>query len=202
VNRAGSKRVERNRENEMDAMKLLLERASAVKLQDPGPTPDELDAILRSALRAPDHGRLRPWRFIVVAGEERARFGLLLAESLKTREPGAAAEAIERERQKALRAPLIVIVAARIKPGTKIPDVEQIISAGAAAEHIMLAAQALGYGAMWRTGAPAYDPRVKEGLRLEASDAIVGIIYIGTPALAPREGPRPEPADFVTRWQG
>jgi len=186
----------------MDAVKLLLERASAINLKDPGPSQDELDTILRSALRAPDHGRLRPWHFIVISGEERGRFGLLLAETLKAREPAATQEMLERERQKALRAPVILIVAARIKPSDKIPEVEQIVSAGTAAEHIMLAAQALGYGAMWRTGAPAYDARVKEGLRLQASDAIIGIIYIGTPGVAPREMPRPELGDFVTRWQG
>jgi nitroreductase len=107
---------------------------------------------------------------------------------------------LARERQKALRAPVILVVAARVKPSEKIPEVEQIISAGAAAEHIMLAAQAMGYGAMWRTGAPAYDARVKEGLRLQESDAIVGIIYIGAPVAPARELPRPELDDFVTRW--
>lgn len=186
----------------MDAVKLLLERASAVKLQEPGPTQEELDTMLRGALRAPDHGRLRPWHFIVISGEARARFGMLLAGSLKARVPDATREMLDREQQKALRAPVILVVAARLKPSEKIPEVEQIVSAGAAAEHIMLAAQALGYGAMWRTGEPAYDAHVKEGLRLQASDAIIGIIYIGTPAVTPRESPRLELNDFVTRWQG
>jgi nitroreductase len=185
----------------MDAVKLLLGRASALKLQEPGPTQEDLDTMLRSALRAPDHGRLRPWHFIVISGDERARFGTLLAESLKARAPDTTQEMLDREQQKALRAPVIVIVVARVKPSEKIPEVEQIISAGAAAEHIMLAAQALGYGAMWRTGEPAYDARVKAGLRLQASDTIVGILYIGTPAMAPRELSRLELSDFVTRWQ-
>jgi len=185
----------------MDAMKLLLERTSAVKVQEPGPTQEELDTILRSAVRAPDHGRLRPWHFIVITGEARVRFGSLLAESLKAREPTATLEMLEREQHKALRAPVVIVVVARIKTGDKIPDVEQIVSAGAAAEHIMLAAQALGFGAMWRTGAPAYDERVKEGLRLQADDAIVGFIHIGTPAVVPPELPRPELNDVVTRWQ-
>jgi nitroreductase len=186
----------------MDAIKLLLERASAVRLQDPGPTQEEVDTLLRCALRAPDHGRLRPWHFIVISGEDRERFGALLAEALAAREPEATPEVLGREQQKALRAPVLVVVAARLKPGEKIPVVEQIISAGAAAEHVMLAAQALGYGAMWRTGAPAYDARVKRGLGLQPDDAIVGIIYEGTAAMSPREMPRPELADFVTRWQG
>src|SRR5258705_10433859 len=149
----------------MDALKLLLERTSAVKVQEPGPTKEELDTILRSALRAPDHGRLRPWHFIVITGEGRTRFGNLLAEALRFREPAATREMLEREQNKALRAPVVVVVVARIKSGDRIPAVEQIVSAGAAAEHIMLAAQALAYGAMWRTGAPAYDERVKEGLQ-------------------------------------
>src|SRR5262245_25555747 len=106
----------------MDAVKLLLERASAVKLQDPGPSQEELDTMLRGALRAPDHGRLRPWHFVVIAGDERARFGELLADALKAREPGATPDTLERERQKALRAPLILIVAARIKATDKIPE--------------------------------------------------------------------------------
>jgi len=186
----------------MDGIKLLLERSSAIKLHDPGPTQEEIDTMLRGALRAPDHGRLRPWRFIVIEGEKRARFGALLADALKVREPGASEETLGRERQKALRAPLIVIVAACVKPNEKIPMVEQMISAGAAAEHIMLGAQALGYGAMWRTGAPAYDNRVKEGLGLQPGDSIIGIIYVGTPAATPRELPWPELRDFVTRWQG
>jgi len=186
----------------MDAVKLLLERSSAVKLQEPGPTREEIDTMLRSALRAPDHGRLRPWHFIVISGEDRARFGLLLADALKVREPGASEETLDRERQKALRAPLVVVVAACVKPNEKIPVVEQIISAGAAAEHIMLAAQALGYGAMWRTGAPAYDSRVKAGLGLRETDSIIGILYVGTPAMAPRELARLELGDFVTRWPG
>ena len=186
----------------MDAMKLLLERASAVKLAGPGPSAEELDTILRTALRAPDHGKLRPWRFIVIDGEARERFGALMADCLKAREPNAPPESLARERQKALRAPVIIVVAATPKPSDKIPQVEQVISAGAAAEHIMLAVQALGYGAMWRTGAPAYDAKLKAGLGLKADDAIVGIIYIGKPAMAPIEMPRPQLGDFVTRWNG
>lgn len=186
----------------MDAMKLLLERASAVKVTEPGPSSEELDAILRAALRAPDHGRLRPWRFIVIEGAQRERFGQLMAECLKGRDPNAAPETIAREKQKALRAPVILVVATVVKPSEKIPEVEQIVSAGAAAEHIMLAVQALGYGAMWRTGAIAYDARMKAGLGLKANDAIVGFIYIGKPAAPPAETPRPQLKDFVTRWNG
>src|SRR5215210_1260433 len=107
----------------MNAMKLLLERVSAVKLQEPGPSSEELDTILRTALRAPDHGRLRPWRFIVIESGNRTQFGELMAQTLQAREPHATPEMLAREKQKALRAPLILIVAAEIKPSEKIPEI-------------------------------------------------------------------------------
>ncbi len=186
----------------MDALQLLLGRDSALKLTEPGPGSEVLDIIFRGALRAPDHGRLRPWRFVVVPQDKRERLGELMAESLRARQPDAAPEMLNRERQKAFRAPLIVVVAARTKPNDKIPEVEQLISAGAAAQNIMLGAHALGYGAMWRTGAPAYDAMVKQGLGLEPTDAIIGFIYIGTRAGGSVALPRPVPADFVKVWQG
>jgi len=184
----------------MDALELLLTRDSALKLEPPAPDARALDAILKSALRAPDHGRLRPWRFVVIPGDRRERFGEVLAASLKRREPGAPPEALARERQKALRAPLILIVAARVKPSEKIPEVEQIVSAGAAAQNVMLAAHALGYGAMWRTGAPAYDPEVKRALGLDSRDSIIGFIYLGTRAGGASPLPRPGPEEFVQVW--
>lgn len=186
----------------MDALELLLGRESAVKLAEPGPGEEALETIFRSALRAPDHGRLRPWRFIVIAREKRERFGDVLAESLRLRQPDATPVMLERERGKALRAPLIVVVAARVTPSDKIPEVEQLISAGTAAQNIMLAAHALGYGAMWRTGQPAYDAGVKRALGLEPADAIIGFLYIGTRGGGPSPVARPEPADFVSVWRG
>ena len=186
----------------MDALELLLGRDSAVRLQEPGPGEQALDVIFKSALRAPDHGRLRPWRFVVIAHDERARFGEVLAESLRRRQPDATPEMLNRERQKPLRAPVIVVVAARTQPNDKIPEVEQIISAGAAAQNIMLAVHAQGYGAMWRTGEPAYDPGVKQALGLEPTDAIIGIIYIGTRVGGSSPAARPVADDFVMTWHG
>lgn len=186
----------------MDALELLLGRDSALRLEAPGPDSAALDEIFRSALRAPDHGRLRPWRFVVIAEAQRERFGEVLAGALQRREPNAAPEAIARERQKALRAPVIVVVAAQLKASAKIPDVEQIVSAGAAAQNVMLAVHALGFGAMWRTGAPAYDPGVKQALGLDPNDAIIGFIYIGTRVGGASPLPRPVVEDFVTFWRG
>jgi nitroreductase len=109
---------------------------------------------------------------------------------------------LNRERSKPLRAPVIVVVVARVRPHDKIPEVEQLLSAGAAAQNIMLAAHALGYGAMWKTGAPAYDAKVKQALGLEAADSIAGFIYLGTRAGGTSPLPHPEPDDFVKIWRG
>jgi nitroreductase len=185
----------------MGALELLHTRESAKKLQDPPPTEDALKAIFAAAVRAPDHGQLRPWRFIVIRGDARVRFGDVMAESRRLQAPQMSAEALRREREKALRAPVIVVVAARIQPEARIPQIEQILSAGAAAQNIMLAAHALGYGAMWKTGEPAYDDYVKEALGLKPIDAIVGFIYLGTRAGGPSPVARPGAEPFVQEWQ-
>lgn len=186
----------------MDALGLLLGRESALRLEEPAPSEAAFDAIFRSAVRAPDHGKLRPWRFVLIKGDARERFGEVLAETLKARRPDATPEMLARERQKALRAPAIVVVAARVNANARIPVIEQILSAGAAAQNIMLAAHALGYGAMWKTGEPAYDDSVKQALGLEAADAIVGFLYLGTRVGGSAPGARPVPEDFVQVWQG
>ena len=108
----------------------------------------------------------------------------------------------DQERQKALRAPVIVVVAAQFKKSDQVREVEQLLSSGAAAENIMLAAEALGYGAMWRTGDIAYDAKVKEALGLDPKDSIAGFIYIGTRVGGSSPAPRPVPEDFLQMWQG
>ena len=156
----------------MDALEALLTRRSPGRLTDPAPDDAALKTMLDAAMRAPDHGRLRPWRFIVLRGEARARLGDLMAEAMRRREPDMPDPALEKERAKPLRAPLIVVVAASLVEGHKIPAVEQLLAAGAAAQNLQLAAHALGFGTVWRTGAPAYDPYVKQSLGLDAADAI------------------------------
>ena len=187
----------------MDALELLHGRESAARLQAPAPSDAELAAIVQAALCAPDHGRLRPWRFIAIRGEALQRFGEVLAETLQARMPQASADVLARERAKALRAPLIVAVAARIRDNGKIPAVEQLLSAGAAAQNIMLAANALGYGAMWKTGDPAYDPAVKRALGLEEQDALVAFIYLGTNSGTARPAqPRAPVPEYLVEWRG
>ena len=186
----------------MNALELLLSRDSALKLTEPGPSEDELAIMYRSALRAPDHGRLRPWHFVTVQFDKREAFGDVMAEALRRRQSDASAEMLQRERDKAMRAPLIVVVAARIDRDRKIPPIEQIASAAAAAQNIMLAAHAQGYGAMWKTGASAYDGGVKQALGLLAQDEIIAFIYLGTRIGATSDAARPAVDDHVSSWQG
>jgi nitroreductase len=186
----------------MDALDLLLKRESAMKLASPGPTPQELDRIFASAVRAPDHGRLRPWHFVVIDEAQRGAFGDLLVESLRRHQPDAPAEMLRREREKAFRSPCIVAVAAKVKRGHKIPEIEQLGSGFAAAQTVLLAANALGYGAVWKTGGAAYDPAVKAALGLAEDDDIMGFLYIGTEVGSPSTIPRPDAKDFVTHWAG
>jgi nitroreductase len=184
----------------MQAIEALLRRYSARALQEPAPDDAALGLIFESATRAPDHGRLRPWRFIVIRSEDRARFGELLADHLRRTKGPLSDEALERERRKAFRAPLIVVVAAVVRVDGKIPGIEQVISAGAAAQNMLHAAFALGFNAMWKTGGPAYDEQVKAALGLESKDAIVGFMYVGTDEEGPGSLPRPDWRQFVQYW--
>ncbi|HLY52436.1 MAG TPA: nitroreductase [Steroidobacteraceae bacterium] len=185
----------------MQAIDALVTRRSAVTLTEPAPDDGALQLIFASAVRAPDHGRLRPWRFVVVRGAARERFGELLAAHLARTQPAATAEALQRERAKALRAPLILVVAAHVNAAVKIPPIEQVLSAGAAAQNILLASVALGYNAMWKTGGAAYDEAVKRALGFEPGDAIVGFLYVGTEA-GRTPPPRGEWRDLVHEWEG
>jgi nitroreductase len=184
----------------MQAIEALLRRHSARALKEPAPDDAALGLILESATRAPDHGRLRPWRFIVIQGENRARFGELLAEHLRRTKASVSDEALERERRKAFRAPLMVAVAAIITPDGKIPAIEQMLSAGAAAQNMLHAAFALGFSGVWKTGGAAYDEQVKVALGLESKDAIVGFLYLGTDEDGPGSLPRPDWRKFVQHW--
>ena len=186
----------------MDAIELLHTRYSASKLGEPAPSPEAVHALLESAAHVPDHGRLLPWRLLVVEGEARARLGDVMAEALSRRNPVANEQSLTREREKALRAPLIIVVATRCDESTKIPVIEQILSAGCAAHSIMQTAFALGLGAMWKTGDAAYDDIVKSALGIEPDDLIVGFIHVGTDTGGPRIRPSRSPEEYVRHWTG
>jgi nitroreductase len=181
----------------MDVLSALEARSSARKLTEPGPTREHLEQILRAGANAPDHGRLRPWRFVVISGAARNGLGEVMAQLLALKIPSANPEQLVSESNKALRAPTIIAVAARITAG-KIPEVEQVLSSGAAVENMFLAARALGYGVMWKTGDAAYDVRVKQFLGLEPRDHIVAFLYIGTLSIA--GAPQVVSLDGLVTW--
>lgn len=187
----------------MDALELLQTRASVRPddLGEPAPDDAQIDGLIRAALTAPDHGGLQPWAFIVVRGAARARLGEVFAEAAAQREPGIDAASLDRLRGKPLRAPLIIAVAARIDPDNrKVPPIEQLLSAGAAAQQLQLAANAMGFGAIWLTGDSAHDPVVTEALGLGFDDRLVGLVHIGTPTRTPAPPQRPDPAGFLREW--
>jgi nitroreductase len=186
----------------MEAIELLRTRYSASKLGAPAPSAEAVEVMLEAAARAPDHGRLQPWRLILIQGDARRLFGELLAESLARRTPLAGEQALAREREKALRAPLIVVVATRCDRSGKAPIVEQIVSAGCAAHGLMLAAFAQGLGAFWRTGEAAYDEAVKHALGVGGDDLIIGFIYVGTDTGSAPSRLRPAVHELAHRWAG
>ncbi|WP_069383876.1 nitroreductase family protein [Halomonas caseinilytica] len=185
----------------MDAMTLLHERGSMGKLTGPAPSAEQLDALYRAALRAPDHKELRPWRFVEFSGAGLERLGELFAEAEFRENPHIDDAALNAARKKPLRAPMIIAVIARVTPDEpKVPRVEQVLSAGCAAHGLLLAAHAQGLGAMWRTGRYAFDPTVRKGLGLDEQDELVGFIYLGQLGGRHRSLPEHDPSDFVERW--
>ena len=186
----------------MEAIEALRTRQSARALKEPAPKGAALEALLESAMRAPDHGRLRPWRFIIIESHQRAAFGALLADQARRARPASSPESLERERLKAFRAPLIIVVAAVPAASAKIPQIEQVLSAAAAAQNMMLAAYAQGFNAMWKTGDAAYDDEVKRALGLEPKDSIVGFMYVGTEDGEPSTLTRPSWREHTVVWTG
>ncbi|HXC55186.1 MAG TPA: nitroreductase [Rhizomicrobium sp.] len=184
------------------ALDLLLSRrsGSAKAMTGPGPSPAQLETILTAAARVPDHGKLFPWRFILFEGEARRRMGELLAECLVDSEPQAGPERLDQERHRFLRAPVVVAVVSRTREAIPIPEWEQILSAGAVCQTMLIAAHALGFVANWLTEWCAFHPRVKERLGLKPGERIAGFVYIGTSAVALEERIRPDLKAITTRF--
>jgi nitroreductase len=184
-----------------ECVTLLQQRRSVAAhlLGDPGPNSTEIDALLTMACRVPDHGRLVPWRFIVIEGEARHRVGETIAMAFQADQPGADAQKLALERNRLARAPLVVAVVSRARPHVKIPDWEQVLSAGAVCMNLLNAAAAMGFGASWITEWYAFDRRVLDTLGLSPDERIAGFVHIGTPREKPSDRPRPALADIVTR---
>jgi nitroreductase len=180
---------------------LLLSRrsGSAKAMTGPGPTPGELETILKAAARVPDHGKLFPWRFIVFEGDARARVGQMIVEALRETEK-VTDDRAALEAARFLRAPVVVGVVSRVREAIPIPEWEQILSAGAVCQTVLLASHALGYVANWLTEWYAYHPLVRERLGLKPGERIAGFIYIGKSTTELEERVRPEMEKIVTRF--
>ncbi len=186
----------------MNVLQALATRRSPLRLADPAPPQEVLDAAFEAALNAPDHGRLRPWKILQIAGSARRALGALMAAAAKRRNPAATDGDLSREADKALRAPLILVIAAITKAGHKVPVIEQVMSGACVAENLILALHGQGFGCLWKTGAPAYDSQVKRSLGLAESDQIIGFLYAGTVQAPALEAARPRIADHVVSWRG
>jgi nitroreductase len=182
----------------MDLFTAINTRSSSLKLVEPGPSREHLERILLAGVRAPDHGKLAPWRFVVLQGDARARLADAMAEDLQVLQPTASEAQLNAERAKPMRAPTIIVVSASLTREHKVPEHEQVHAVAAAAENMFLAAHALGYGTMWKTGAAARSARVKQALGVDVDDHIVAFLYLGTNAIP---GPvRAATLDNKVRW--
>lgn len=183
------------------ALRAVVSRRSISKLTEPGPSHDELRAMLAVAGTAPDHGRLRPWRFVVLEGAALAALGEAYAQALAARDPQASAEQVARTRDKPQRSPTLVAVIARLTPHQTVRDWEQLVATGAAAHNLCIAANAYGYGAMWRTGWYAEHPVVLAHLGVDAGERLVALIHLGTVVAGYSPPPRETTLPPVS-WRG
>lgn len=186
----------------MQALDVLLNRVSVPRLVEPAPDAAQREILFGAALRAPDHGLLKPYRFLSVEGAARERMGELLAEALLLQDPEASAQQVDKARQGPFRAPLVVVVVARLQDHPKVPRSEQRVTAGCAAHGVLLAAYALGLGGVWRTGELSFSPHVAKGFGLSDDEEVLGFLYLGTPLNPPRVAAKEDPAAFVSAWQG
>lgn len=185
-----------------DALDLLKTRRSVKPIEMTGPAPSsaEIDTLLTVASRVPDHGKLTPWRFIVFEGDGRLRAGETIAEIFRKDNPQATGDQINFEKNRLARAPLVIAVVSRAAPHIKIPEWEQLMSAGAAAMNLVTAAHAQGFAASWLTEWYAYDRRVLDALGLAPHERIAGFVHVGRPAKPPEDRPRPKLAEIVTHF--
>lgn len=187
-----------------EALHLLKTRRSVKPMELVGPAPSaaEIDTMLSVAARVPDHGKLVPWRFIVFEGDARLKAGEAIAAAFCADHAGSTPDQIEFERKRLARAPLVIAVVSRAGPHVKIPEWEQVLSAGAATMNLITAAHALGYAANWHTEWYAYDPRTLAAFGVKPNERIAGFVHIGRAARPPEDRPRPSLSDIVTRYGG
>jgi nitroreductase len=186
----------------MDALTALHTRNSINLLCEPGPNPEQINNIVKAGLRACDHCSLTPWKFLLIEGLARLKFGELMVKAKEAADQRPiTAELAAKMRSKPLRAPTILAIVAAIKEHPKVPEIEQVLSAGAAAQMMMTAAHAQGVGAIWRSGSLMFTEQMRQGLNLAVDDQIVGFIYLGTAKIA-KPLPTHQVCDFLERWTG
>lgn len=173
----------------------------AFQMREPGPSREEIESILKLATRVPDHGKLAPWRFIVLRGAERERISLALSEIARADKPDLSEEMIKVEETRLTRAPVVIAVVSRAAPHVKIPEWEQVLSAGAVCLNLVMAANAHGYASNWLTEWMAYDERAHKLLGVNPGEKIAGFIHIGSTDFPVTDRPRPALEDVVT-WVG
>ena len=187
----------------MDELSFLTEHYSvpAKQLDEPAPSKAELEQILQAAMSAPDHGGLAPFRFLTIQGEARHQLAEVFGNATLGRDPDVDPAYLQKQRSKPLRSPLIIVVIAKIEQNPQIPEIEQILSAGAAVQHIQLACRALDYGSIWLTGDNCYDLNVHQALGLDIAERIIGFIYVGTPKPPLEAKPRRQAAQIMSSWE-
>jgi nitroreductase len=171
-------------------------------LKDPGPTPDELDEILAIGTRVPDHGKMVPWRLVVIEGEARMRAGEKLAAIQKARNPALDDASLEIERRQFLPAPVTIGVILSPKPNTKSPEIEQLLSAGNVCFNLSHAAFALGFAASWTNRWYGFDTEAQQMLGARGGERFIGFVHIGTAVVVPEDRERPTLTSVVSRWRG
>ncbi|MDG3088630.1 NAD(P)H nitroreductase [Vibrio hannami] len=179
----------------MDALDLLLNRRSIAKLSEPAPQGQALENILKAGLRAPDHGGLTPWRFVISEGDGLEKLSDILVRAAESENSDEAV--VEKLRKAPFRAPMVITVIAKVKPHDKIPPLEQHLSAGCAAQAMQMAAVAQGYQGFWRSGSWMFHPEVHKAFGLGEQDEIVGFLYLGTPGCTPMKVPERDLTRFV-----
>ena len=185
----------------MTVFETIKRRRSIGKLTEQVPTPAQIKQILEAATHAPNHHKAEPWKFFVLAGKARKELGEITANSLAERQTNVPQPVLDKERNKPLRAPIVIAVAAEYPTQPRVLAIENIEAAAAAVQNMLLTAEELGLTAVWRTGEAAYDPNVKRWLGLSTEDCIVAFLYLGYPAIQAMER-QPQAADSKTVWLG
>ena len=175
----------------MDALQTIQTRHSVGKVKPDAVPRDVIEKLLNAAVQAPNHYQVRPWRFVVLTGSGRNKLGEVMAQSMKAKFPQLTEEALNKERAKPLRSPVLIAVGVDKPTESKVLEIENICATAAACENILLAAHALGLAAQWRTGDAARDPMIKKFLGFAEDQYIISFLYIGYPDVMPEAAPRP-----------